>query len=233
VAPPPRRSPALDGGVEAVLPLARLRRLASDHGTPAAPVPRRDRARAGTVRRSSRRPVGALRPPGAREEVGSTAANASAAGNDTCSATSTASRSRSASPAPTTRLARRLDLARNGAPAARTACQGVRRRRYTGLVRRAGEELDVTINIRRRPAETHWFVPLQPLWRVERTFAWLGRNRRLRHDHEATVTSSQTFAHAAAVAFMLNRLYPNRQAVSPGQRFIYGFSPRACRATTG
>ena len=60
------------------------------------------------------------------------------------------------------------------------------------------------------PAGTHWFVPLQPLWRVERTFAWLGRNRRLRHDYEATVTSSQTFAHAAAVAFMLNRLYPSR-----------------------
>ena len=81
---------------------------------------------------------------------------------------------------------------------------------YTGLVRRAGTELDVTIDIRRRPEGTHWFVPLQPLWRVERTFAWLGRNRRLLHDYEATVTSSETFAHAAAVAFMLNRLYPTR-----------------------
>ena len=80
---------------------------------------------------------------------------------------------------------------------------------YTGLVRRAGAELDVTIDIRRRPAGTHWFVPLQPPWRVERTFAWLGRNRRLRQDYEATVTSSQ-IAHAAAVAFMLNRLYPTR-----------------------
>ena len=56
----------------------------------------------------------------------------------------------------------------------------------------------------------HWFVPLQPLWRVERTFAWLGRNRHLRHDYEATVTSSQTFVHTAAVAFMLTRLNLNR-----------------------
>ncbi len=55
------------------------------------------------------------------------------------------------------------------------------------------------------PRGPHWFVPLQPLWRVERTFAWLGRNRRLRHDYEATVTSSQTFVHTAAVAFMLTR----------------------------
>ena len=69
---------------------------------------------------------------------------------------------------------------------------------YTGLVARAGAELGVTVDIRRRSEGTHWFVPLQPLWRVERTFAWLGRNRRLRHDYEATVTSSQTFVHAAA-----------------------------------
>ena len=78
--------------------------------------------------------------------------------------------------------------------------------------RTCGEELDITVDIRKRPrpAGTHWFVPLQPLWRVERTFAWLCRNRRLRHDYEATVTSSQTFVHLAAVAFMLNRLHATR-----------------------
>jgi transposase len=81
---------------------------------------------------------------------------------------------------------------------------------YVSLVGRAGEELGVEIDIRRRPEGTHWFVPLQPLWRVERTFAWLGRNRRLRHDFEGTVSSSQTFVHTAAVAFMLTRLNPNR-----------------------
>jgi putative transposase len=105
----------------------------------------------------------------------------------------------------------RLDLARNGDPAAHPAHQGVRRRRLhrprqtrgCGTRRHHRTSGDV-------PRGPHWFVPLQPLWRVERTFAWLGRNRRLRHDYEATVTSSQTFAHAAAVAFMLNRLYPTR-----------------------
>jgi len=81
---------------------------------------------------------------------------------------------------------------------------------YIGLVGPADVELGVTVDIRRRPEGTHWFVPLQPLWRVERTFAWLGRNRRLRYDYEATVTSSRTFVHTAAVAFMLNRLHPNR-----------------------
>ena len=79
-----------------------------------------------------------------------------------------------------------------------------------GLAAPAGAELGVTVDIRRRPEGTHWFVPLQPRWRVERTFAWLCRNRRLRHDYVATVTPSQTFVHTAAVAFMLNRLHSNR-----------------------
>ena len=81
---------------------------------------------------------------------------------------------------------------------------------YQGLVGRAATELGVQIDIRRRPEGTYWFVPLQPLWRVERTFAWLGRNRRLLYDYEATVTSSEAFVHTAAVAFMLGRLHSNR-----------------------
>jgi len=81
---------------------------------------------------------------------------------------------------------------------------------YIGLVGPVAAGLGVTVDIRRRPEGTHWFVPLQPLWRVERTFAWLGRNRRILYDYEATVTSSQTFVHTTAVAFMLNRLHPNR-----------------------
>lgn len=79
---------------------------------------------------------------------------------------------------------------------------------YTSLVARAGEELDVTIDIRKRPAGTRGFVPLQPLWRVERSFGWLSRCRRLRHDYEGTVASAQTFAQVAAVALLLNRLHP-------------------------
>lgn len=43
-------------------------------------------------------------------------------------------------------------------------------------------------------------------WVVERTFAWLGRNRRLWKDAETTIASSATFAHAAAVNLLVRRV---------------------------
>ena len=43
-------------------------------------------------------------------------------------------------------------------------------------------------------------------WIVERTFAWLGRNRRLNRDYEYAVQSSETMIDIAAIRLMLNRL---------------------------
>ena len=43
-------------------------------------------------------------------------------------------------------------------------------------------------------------------WIVERTFAWLGRNRRLSKDNEYAVHSSETMIDVAAIRLMLNRL---------------------------
>jgi transposase len=41
---------------------------------------------------------------------------------------------------------------------------------------------------------------------VERTFAWLGRNRRLSKDYEATTSSSEAFAKLAMIHLMARRL---------------------------
>jgi putative transposase len=41
---------------------------------------------------------------------------------------------------------------------------------------------------------------------VERSFAWLGRNRRLSKDYEYCVQSSETPIEIAATRLMLNRL---------------------------
>jgi transposase len=43
---------------------------------------------------------------------------------------------------------------------------------------------------------------------VERTFAWLGRCRRLSEDREKSVLSSEAFVKLAMIHLMLNRLEP-------------------------
>jgi transposase len=43
-------------------------------------------------------------------------------------------------------------------------------------------------------------------WIVERTFAWLGRNRRLSKDYEYKVQTSETLIGIAAIRLMLSRL---------------------------
>jgi putative transposase len=43
---------------------------------------------------------------------------------------------------------------------------------------------------------------------VERSFAWLGRNRRLSKDYEYCVQSSETLIEIAATRLILNHLAP-------------------------
>ena len=50
------------------------------------------------------------------------------------------------------------------------------------------------------------FEPLRFRWRVERTFAWLGRSRRLSKDYEGTTASSEAFIKLAMIHLMARRL---------------------------
>src|SRR5512132_2983207 len=45
-------------------------------------------------------------------------------------------------------------------------------------------------------------------WIVERSFAWLGFNRRLAKDYEHRVQTSETLISIAAIRLMLNRIAP-------------------------
>ena len=45
-------------------------------------------------------------------------------------------------------------------------------------------------------------------WIVERSFAWLGRNRRFSKDYEFRVQTSETMIDVAAIRLMLNRIAP-------------------------
>ena len=59
-----------------------------------------------------------------------------------------------------------------------------------------------------RPEGKKGWVKLPIRWTVERTFAWLGKCRRLTKDREKTVMSSEAFIKLAMIHLMLNRLEP-------------------------
>ena len=50
------------------------------------------------------------------------------------------------------------------------------------------------------------FVVLPRRWVVERTFAWLGRNRRLAKDAETLIASSTALLYLAATRLLTRRL---------------------------
>jgi putative transposase len=89
-------------------------------------------------------------------------------------------------------------------------------------------ELDRWLRVHRRPYRI-WvisrppgerrFVPLKSRWVVERTFAWLGRYRRLSKDYEHLPESSEAVLKMAAVHHYLRRLCPKRTARSQRFRF--------------
>jgi transposase len=60
----------------------------------------------------------------------------------------------------------------------------------------------------RRPEGAEGWVKLPIRWTVERTFAWLGKCRRLSKDRERSVLSSEAFIKLAMIHLMLNRLEP-------------------------
>lgn len=62
------------------------------------------------------------------------------------------------------------------------------------------------LNIVRRPKGSEGWVKLPVRWAVERTFAWLGRCRRLTKNREKTVVSSEAFIKLAMIPLMLHRL---------------------------
>jgi putative transposase len=59
-----------------------------------------------------------------------------------------------------------------------------------------------------RPVGVKGFVLLPRRWVVERTFAWLGRYRRLSRDYEYHMHTSETMIHIAMINLMSRRMLP-------------------------
>jgi transposase len=78
----------------------------------------------------------------------------------------------------------------------------------------AGEKLETALaglgqwrlEIVKRSDRVKGFHVLPRRWVVERTFAWLGRNRRLAKDFEATITSSEAWLYLASIQLLARRL---------------------------
>lgn len=69
---------------------------------------------------------------------------------------------------------------------------------------RPRNKLRLKVMTKRRGAKKFEVIPFR--WRVERTFAWLGRSRRLSKDYEGTTASSEAFVKLAMIHLMARRL---------------------------
>lgn len=64
----------------------------------------------------------------------------------------------------------------------------------------------IAIEIVRAKADQVGFAVQPRRWVVERFFAWIGRNRRLARDFEATIASARAFLYAASIMLLVRRL---------------------------
>jgi putative transposase len=78
---------------------------------------------------------------------------------------------------------------------------------YAGkLIEWVQETCGWVLAIVKRSDDTQGFQVLPKRWIVERTFAWLGRYRRLSKDYEATSESSEAWITVAMIHLMVRRL---------------------------
>src|SRR5262249_14162666 len=77
--------------------------------------------------------------------------------------------------------------------------------------RQVGYHLEVSS----RPAGQQGFVPLKVRWVVERTFAWLGRYRRLSTDYEYETAHSEAWIQVSSIRLRLRHLRPNAENPDP------------------
>jgi putative transposase len=81
---------------------------------------------------------------------------------------------------------------------------------YAGkLVAWVKETCGWALEIVKRGADVSGFQVLPKRWIVERTFAWLGRYRRLSKDDEATTESGEAWVTIAMIHLMVRRLAPS------------------------
>ena len=74
------------------------------------------------------------------------------------------------------------------------------------LARWVKEHYGWNLEIVEKPPEQKGFVVIKKRWVVERTFAWLGKCRRLSKDYEQNTRSSEAWIRWAMIGLMIRRL---------------------------
>jgi Transposase DDE domain len=91
----------------------------------------------------------------------------------------------------------------------------------------------VNVEIVKRSDHAKGFVVLPKRWVVERTFAWLGRCRRLAKDWENLNRKALAFLRLASIRLMLRKLTVGnciaRLVAIPAQRTACHFAATLCR----
>jgi putative transposase len=70
----------------------------------------------------------------------------------------------------------------------------------------ARERLGITLEVVKKLAEQRGVVVLPRRWLVERTIAWVNRNRRLSKDYEHREMCSESLVYLASIRLLLRRL---------------------------
>ena len=86
---------------------------------------------------------------------------------------------------------------------------------YRGeLIKWAKDELGCEIEVVKKKKNRGGFHVLPRRWVVERTFAWLGRARRLSKDYERKPVSSAGHVYIASIRLMLRKICKERQLLA-------------------
>lgn len=75
-----------------------------------------------------------------------------------------------------------------------------------GLAERMLESFQIVLEIVKRNPEQEGFAVLPRRWVAERTFAWLGRHRRLSKDYEHCTQSSEGLIYLASICTTVRRV---------------------------
>ena len=97
------------------------------------------------------------------------------------------------------------DLLRDGLTGLPRVAAIVADRGYRGL-RSLAERHDVRLDIKAPPKGQSGFVPIAPLYKIEHTFAQLGRWRRLSRCFEGTEASATAWLEVACMGYLFSRL---------------------------